>query len=158
MNGPTISVVCTGNICRSPMAELLLQDALSRADRTAHVESAGLGALEGYPADPEAIRLLAERSLDLASHRARQLTGAMVSSSDLVLVMDSGHRRELLRRWPFAHGRVFLLGHAGGYDVPDPYKRGPEAFAEALRLIDRGINEWLPKLISLVPPAQVKKA
>ncbi len=64
-----ILVVCVGNICRSPMAEALLRDAL-RGQEDITVESAGLGALVGYPADKHAVELMKERSIDITAHRA----------------------------------------------------------------------------------------
>src|SRR5690606_29898007 len=107
-----VLLVCIGNICRSPMAQALFAQALPHAD----VSSAGLAALVGQPADPEAQAQIAQRGLDLSAHRARQLTGALVRQSDLLLVMDVEQRRFIEAHHPLARGRVFLL--AGPESTP----------------------------------------
>jgi len=86
--------VCVGNICRSPLAEPYLPKALPRC----RISSAGLAALQGYPAD--AAKAAAEIGLSLARHSARQFTEEIGKSHDLILVMKSGHRSELTRRFP----------------------------------------------------------
>jgi protein-tyrosine phosphatase len=133
-----ILMVCTGNICRSPIAEVLLA---ARLGQGRAVESAGIHALVGWPADAVARELMAERGLDLAPHRARQLTAAMVRSADLILVMEEGQRREVEALDPSARGRVHRLGRIGGFDVPDPYQQGRGAFEHATKLIERGLDE-----------------
>ena len=92
-----ILVVCVGNICRSPMAEALLRDAL-REQQDITVESAGLGALVDHPASEHAVDLMHERGLDITSHRAQQITPELIAQADLVLVMESGHRRAIATR------------------------------------------------------------
>ncbi len=140
-----VLIVCVGNICRSPMAEALLRARF--AGRTgARVESAGIAALVGRPAAPEAQALLAARGLDLSAHRARQLTPELVAGFDLVLVMEEGHRRAVEAIAPAARGRVQRLGRFGGFDVPDPYRAGTAAYAHALALIDRGLLEFEEKV------------
>jgi len=134
-------VVCTGNICRSPMAAALLAQRLSRCGPGPRVESAGLAALVGEPADPLAIALLGERNLDLTGHRARQLTPTLVSAFDLILVMEQRRQRDVERILPVARGRVHRVGRFGGFDVPDPYRKGRAAFEMSLALIERGITE-----------------
>ncbi len=84
-----ILVVCTGNICRSPMAAALLGHNLASHNPAVEVQSAGLAALVGYPADSLAQELLWERGIDLSDHRARQLTAAMIMDADLVLAMET---------------------------------------------------------------------
>ena len=79
-----VLVVCVGNICRSPMAEAMLRARLGRRPRF-EVSSAGVGALVGHPADPFAMELMRERGLDIAAHRARQVTPELVAAHDLVL-------------------------------------------------------------------------
>src|SRR6266542_2985353 len=74
-----VLIVCVGNICRSPMAEGLLR-ARFVGHRRARIESAGLAALEGRPADPIAVELLAERGIDISAHRARQLTPELLAA------------------------------------------------------------------------------
>ncbi len=134
------------------MAEALLSMRLGNTGTC--VESAGLAALVGEPADPTAVALLRDRGVDLSRHRARQLTASMVLGSDLVLAMDEGHRRRILELCPAARGRVRLLGHAGGFEVPDPYGRPRPAFEEALWLVERGLDD----LERLLPARDRRKA
>ena len=89
-----VLVVCVGNICRSPMAEAMLQHELK--DKTdVSVTSAGLGSLAGHAASKHAVALMEERGLDISGHKARQLTPDLISDSDLILVMEAGHRRAI---------------------------------------------------------------
>src|SRR5262249_45286096 len=104
-----VLVVCIGNICRSPMAEGLLRQALPNV----RITSAGLGAMAGRPADPISTELMAEAGLDISRHRAQQLTGVQASQADLILVMESEHKLEVQRRYPVASGKVFRLGESG---------------------------------------------
>lgn len=90
----SILVICTGNICRSPIAEGLLRDALHRrfVDGAPEVASAGTGGLEGSGAKPESVRAAAELGMDIGAHVARRLTAGMADDSDLLLCMATDHR------------------------------------------------------------------
>jgi len=135
-------MVCTGNICRSPMAEALLASRLSSLGVRAEVESAGIAALEGEPAHRLAQELLRERGLDISGHRSRQLTGDLIAGFELVLVMGEAQKRAVEHEHPEARGRVQLLGRFGKFDIPDPYG-GPRAgYERTVQLIDRGIAEY----------------
>jgi protein-tyrosine phosphatase len=123
------------------MAEALLRARFARRGR-GFVESAGLAALVGHPADPFGVALMAERGLDLGSHRARQLTAGLVSRADLVIAMEDAHVREIEALVPGSRGRVHRIGKFGGFDVPDPYGEPRGAFEGALALIERGLDEF----------------
>jgi protein-tyrosine phosphatase len=123
------------------MAQVLLARSLKERGIDAVVESAGLGALVGAPADPLAVALMTARGLDLRGHRARQLTAEMVRSFDLVLTMEAGQQRAVESIDPSARGRVHRLGRVGRFDIPDPYQRGRAAFEDALGLIERGLGD-----------------
>ena len=134
-------MVCIGNICRSPMAEALAHARLDHYPG-ARVASAGLGALVGRPADPMAQELMAARGLDISAHRARQLTAAMMTQFDLILVMEAEHVSHAEALNPAMRGRIHRIGKFGDFDVPDPYRRGRLAFVEALELIERALDEF----------------
>jgi len=110
------------------------------------VSSAGTGALIGHPADPIAQALIAERGLDLSEHRARQISQLICQQSDLILTMDEEQRRYIETRYPLARGKVFRLGETAKLNVPDPYRRGQDAFEHALQLIDAGVKAWAERI------------
>jgi protein-tyrosine-phosphatase len=101
-------LVCTGNVCRSPMAELLVRSwADGRADVT--VSSAGVRALTGEGIDAGSAVALRRYGLDPAQHRARQVTPALVAEADLVLTAERAHRDQLIRDAPAGFRRTFTM-------------------------------------------------
>jgi low molecular weight protein-tyrosine phosphatase len=136
-----ILTVCVGNICRSPMAQAELRARLRGRGLEAVVESAGIAALVGRPADPIAQELMLARGMDISSHRARQLTPDLIRSFELILVMDLEQQRAVEGILPGARGRVHRIGRWGNFDVPDPYRLDREAFERSLGLIVRGIDD-----------------
>lgn len=138
----TVLVTCTGNVCRSPMAEGLLRQALPSVT----VESAGLAAMVGCPADSIAVELMASRGVDISRHRARQFDDGLASGADLIFVMDIDQKHDIQLRYPEVSGKVFRLGERGGFDIPDPYLKPRHDLENALDLIQLGINAWLPHI------------
>lgn len=142
-----ILVVCEGNICRSPMARVLLARRLPGA----RVRSAGTGALAGRPADPAAIDLMTEMGLDLRGHTALSLHLQLVRDAGLVLTMTAAQTRHITTRYPFARGRVYRLLEQEGADVVDPYRQDRETFRAALGQIVRGVGLWGDRLGHRMP-------
>ncbi|MEV0480585.1 low molecular weight protein-tyrosine-phosphatase [Streptomyces sp. NPDC050508] len=140
-----VSFVCTGNICRSPMAESVFR---------ARVEEAGLGGLvevdsagtdgwhEGDGADPRTVAVLEEHGYG-TDHVARRFQASWFSRLDLVIALDSGHRKALRRLAPTEEDtqKVHLLRSydpevADDLDVPDPYYGGLDGFKECLEMVE----------------------
>ncbi|WP_046777625.1 low molecular weight protein-tyrosine-phosphatase [Streptomyces yangpuensis] len=141
-----VCFVCTGNICRSPMAESVFRAQVERAGLGALVEvdSAGTGGWhEGDGADPRTVSVL-EAAGYTQDHRARQFRASWFSRLDLVIALDSGHLRDLraLAPTPQDAAKVRLLrsydpaARAGHDDVPDPYYGSLEGFEECLELVE----------------------
>lgn len=140
-----IVTVCTGNICRSPIAEALLRQQLSA--HGAMVSSVGIGALVGAPADPMARALMLERGVDISEHRGRQASAETLARADLVLTAEALHSNWINSRFPSLRGRVHKLGRwIEDSDIADPYRRPRAAFEQAMNEIEAGIEAWLPKL------------
>ncbi len=137
-----ILTLCVGNICRSPIAEVLL--AQQFPDKT--IWSAGLDALAGNPAAPLSIEVAAAHGVDLSAHRAQQLVGWMCQRAELILVMEQGHKTQLEQQYPLVRGKVFRLGEIGKFDIADPYRQPRDAFETAYDHIARGVADWAPRI------------
>ncbi len=137
-----ILILCIGNICRSPIAEAMLQERLLSNSSPISVSSAGLHAMVGSPADPISQELMRERGIDISQHRARQFTREIAFGADLIFTMDLEQQHQVESQLPSMRGRVHRIGKISGFDVPDPYKRPRVIFEQSLALIEQGINEW----------------
>ena len=140
-----ILTVCVGNICRSPMAEVLLKAKLPSAS----VSSAGIGALIGHQADPYAQELMKGIGLDLSDHRAQQINAQMCQRAEIILVMEEKHRAFILDHYPFIQGRIFRICEHDRIDVPDPYRQPKSYFEAALELISSGVKSWSDRIAKL---------
>jgi protein-tyrosine phosphatase len=137
-----ILIVCTGNICRSPVAEYLFRKRLG--SRGIEVSSAGLSALVGSPMDATALQLLRDSGVDGALHRAHQLVPSMLFAADLALGMEKNHIEEMIKLAPEARGKVYLLGKwLDEGDIPDPYRKQRAAFEHVHEMIRRGVDSWM---------------
>ena len=146
-----ILIVCVGNICRSPMAEYLLQQMINKQNLDIKITSAGLGALVGHSADEYAIEIMKENGIDGAAHRARQLNNEMVKQNELILVMENWQQKEIENQYPYARGRVHLLGKWGAegkqaLEISDPYKKPKQAFVHAYEKINKACAQWCDRL------------
>jgi len=146
-----IMMVCTGNICRSPMAEGLLSHYLPPdLKERVMVSSAGTHALQGYEAHDHAIEAMAKLGIDIQAHRARQLTREIARSADLILTMETAHLKMVKQTlgWGQSKPRLVLeFDHQStATEVQDPYHdpfAAYEACVQTLRPCIKGINLWL---------------
>ncbi|KAI5912980.1 low molecular weight protein-tyrosine-phosphatase [Thauera sp. 2A1] len=141
-----ILVLCTGNICRSPLAEELLRMRLASNGKKSEVRSAGTGALIGHPADDTAQAVASEHGVDLSRHRAQQFNTELSRWADLILVMAKHHLDDAFALDPTARGKSFLIGHWSGTEVPDPYRQGEAAHRQAYDMIANAVDQWAGRL------------
>ena len=156
--------VCTGNSCRSPMAEGILRELLreraAAGDAGAaavRVSSAGTHAPVGAPATPEAAEACAPLGADLSAHRARQVTAEILAAADVVLVMEPFHLSGVYARNPGASHQVSLLtefaGDADSEGVPDPIGGPAAAYRQTCARLETLLRAALPRLLELAQRA-----
>jgi len=130
------------------MAQGMLGQALQEiSPNKIHVQSAGLSALTGEPADDIAQSLMSSRGIDIMGHRAKQLNRDLLKWADLILIMENSQKKLIESMEPTARGKIYRIGEWDNFDVPDPYGQSREAFVQAAELINAGIRHWLPKLV-----------
>ena len=120
------------------MAEYLIK----RQHPDLQIDSAGLSAMVGHPADDKAIACMDTLDIDMRSHIAKQINAELIKEADLVLVMSSNQQKHIEHTWPFAKGKVFRLGHWQGQNVPDPYQHDQAFFEETCRNIQSYVADW----------------
>jgi protein-tyrosine phosphatase len=157
-----IVFVCTGNTCRSPLAEVLCKKLL--AERLAcapedlpargfEVSSAGLAALPGGPAAPEAVEAAQELGADLTGHRSQPLTADVVARADYLLAMTRSHVRALSAQVAGLGPEPRLLAD-DGQDLPDPIGCDRAVYRECALAILRHLEQWLPEFQQHCPEAR----
>jgi low molecular weight protein-tyrosine phosphatase len=138
-----VEIVCTGNICRSPIGEVVLRAKLAAAGiDDVVVTSSGTGGWHvGDAMDPRAAAALRRRGYDGSAHRARQFDRRWLADRDLVLAMDSGHLSVLQR-----YGGAVPVELFDDVDVPDPYYGDEAGFDEVLDQIEKAADRWVERL------------
>ena len=144
MTAPRILIVCTGNICRSPLAEQLLRENLRSAGIDAVVTSAGTHAMTGSAMTPEAAALSTQYGASNTEHVARQLTEKLIADADLVLTATRDHRRDVVTLLPKATRYTFTLNQFARLVAPAEVEVGAAFAADLSRADAQFIRENSP--------------
>ena len=91
-------------------------------------------------------KIALEHGVDMSAHHARQINMDILKWADLILVMENGHKQEIIRKYPWTEGKVFRYGESVQVDIPDPYRRPESAFVLAWNFISKLTPYWVKKI------------
>jgi len=152
-NMPQILIVCTANICRSPVGEALLRDHLQKQNLGAEwtVRSAGTWAQVKRGPSRYSIQVAADRGLDITNHQAEMIEAHHMKNADLVLCMESGHAEALRAEFPLYAHKIFLMTEMVGkqYSISDPYGQPLESYQMMADELEGLIDAGLGRIIEL---------
>jgi len=146
--------VCTGNTCRSPIAEGMFRKYLAeklqyKVDHLGElgykVVSAGILDMAGYPASTEAIAACAAKGIDISTHKSRRLSVELVRESDYIFAMTRSHCEQVVKIWPDVQDRCVLL--AENEEIVDPIGQSQEFFNDCANLIEKAVKERISELV-----------
>jgi protein-tyrosine phosphatase len=139
----SVLMVCTANICRSPMAEYEMR----RIAPQLRVASAGISALIDSGTDKATVLVAAKSGLDLSKHKARQVSDDVIFGHDLIVVMDQSHFQWMRASFPQDRARIVKMMHwSGDHDIPDPFRRSILVYDAVFRKIQQGCADWCEQL------------
>jgi len=158
----TILFVCTGNTCRSAMAEGIFKKMLKKRteeDRRFNIISVGISALQGMSPTPEAIKVMTEQGIDISRHIATQVQEDLVKKADLILVMSNTHKDHIKTKFTFAQDKIYLIKEFAqiskfksiqkineNYEIVDPLGRPIEFY----RIVAKELKENLEKILDKI--------
>lgn len=148
-----ILFVCTGNTCRSSMAEGIFKNLLIlEGAKGIDVYSAGIYALPGSPASTEAVKVLLEWGIDISDHKAKLLTSDLIRKTDIILTMTNHHKAAILDMDPESKGKVFTLNEFAGLtgDIPDPIGKPLYFYQQCAEEIQRLCRVSLRRLLMML--------
>ena len=154
----TILVICTGNVCRSPVVAALLKNRLASHNLDHWViHSAGTQVNSSVPASVFSVEVIAEvENIDISPHRSKPVSAEMVDEADLILCMAARHTTALNQAFPSGSQKIVLLSEMSNetrFDVVDPFGKDKTAYQNMVQTVTEMVDSGLPRIIGFVKSA-----